>query len=342
MDKRVDLLRVTACFMVVLLHISALNIHEFGPKWWAANLWDSLSRASVPLFFMISGATLLPKSETVSVFLRKRASRILVPLLLWSSFYLWWLQYNGVDTGNWLVAIIGGPTMYHLWYFYAIIGIYMFVPVMRKFYQGSTTGEKLWFLSVWFVVASVFPLAKTMYLGVQGGFLGQCFAPTTAEPLYGTYGFAYFGGYMGYMFLGAFLKERKAKAGPGFAIFLLATAGTMAATYLQSVASGQPCELFYLYFSPLIVAAAAALFYAFHGLSDGAPSPALRYVSDCTLGVYGLHAFMIDPLFMRNGLFEITGISWVDPILASIGVFLACLGVIGLLRWPKPMRYLFG
>lgn len=341
MDRRVDLLRVTACFMVVLLHVSALNIHEFGPKWWAANLWDSLSRACVPLFFMISGATLLPKSETVSVFLRKRAGRILAPLLLWSVFYLWWLQYNGVDTGNWIVAIVSGPTMYHLWYFYAVIGIYMFVPIMRKFYQGSTDGEKIWFLSVWFLVASVYPMAKTLYLGTQCGPFGQCIIPE-AERLYETYGFSYFGGYMGYMFLGAFLKERRARAGVGFAAFLMATAGTATATYLQSVKSGQPCEFFFLYFSPLIVVAAVAIFYTFIGLPTGLSSPALRYVSDCTLGIYGLHAFMIDPIFMRYRMFDITGVSWIDPVIASVGVFVACLTIIGMLRWPKPMRYVLG
>src|SRR5207253_1791806 len=150
MDRRIDGLRVAACFMVVLLHISAANIHEFGPKWWGANLWDSISRACVPLFFMISGATLLRKEEPLSQFMRKRAFRIMLPLLFWSAFYLWWLQYNGVDTGNWLVAILRGPTMFHLWYFYTIIGLYMFVPVIRKFYRHSTTQEKVWFLCVWF------------------------------------------------------------------------------------------------------------------------------------------------------------------------------------------------
>lgn len=341
MDRRFDLLRVTACFMVVLLHVSGANIHEFGPKWWAANVWDSLSRACVPIFFMVSGATLLTKTETVPAFLRKRASRILPPLLLWSVFYLWWLNYNGVDTGNWLVAIASGPTMFHLWYFYAVIGIYMFVPVMRKFYQHSTNGEKVWFLTVWFIVACVYPMAKSMYLGNQCGPFGVCVVPKE-DLLRDTYGFLYFGGYMGYMVLGAFISERQSSARTGAAVFATASCGTMVITYLQSQVAGQPCEFFYWYFSPLVVVAAAALFYTFLGMKSGTPSNALRYVADSTIGIYGLHAFMIDPLFMSNGLMDITGISWIDPVLAAFGVFVACFAVIGILRLPKPMRRLFG
>lgn len=341
MDRRFDLLRVTACFMVVLLHVSGANIHEFGPKWWAANVWDSLSRACVPLFFMVSGATLLTKDEPISTFLRKRASRILAPLLLWSTFYLWWLQYNGVDTGNWLVAILSGPSMFHLWYFYAVIGIYMFVPVMRKFYQHSTSNEKIWFLAVWFIVACLYPMAKSMYLGNQCGPFDVCVVPKE-ELLRDTYGFLYFGGYMGFMVLGAFISERSADVRAGLAVFTAASIGTMVITYIQSVAAGKPCEFFYWYFSPLVAIAAASLFYTFRGLEAGPPSRLLRYVSDCTIGVYGLHVFMIDPLFMRNGLMEVTGVPWVDPVLASIGVFVACLAVIGLLRWPRPMRFLLG
>jgi surface polysaccharide O-acyltransferase-like enzyme len=333
MDRRIDLLRVTACFMVVLLHISGANIHEFGPKWWGANVWDSLSRACVPLFFMISGATLLPKSESLPDFFRKRASRIVLPLLTWSAFYLWWLQRNGVDTGNWVLAILRGPTMFHLWYFYAIIGFYLFMPVMRRFYQGSTSAERIFFLVVCFLVSSAYPTIQSLYLDKDCGYL-------RLGLLADVYYLQYFGGYVGYMFLGAFLHECKSSFKSGIAVYAVATAGTILATYFLSKKIGAPCEFFYLYLSPLVVLAAAGLFMAFMGLRGGPSSKALRIVSDSTLGIYGLHVFMIDPIFMRKGLIEISGSSWLDPVLATVGVFVACLVVIATARLIKPVRYL--
>src|SRR5437870_1550367 len=157
MDRRICVLRVVACFFVILLHVSAENFHAMDEKWWSANFFDSLSRASVPLFLMIGGANLLPKKETLAVFFRKRFVRIIPPLVFWSAFYLWWLQYNGVPVGNWAGAILSGPTMFHLWYFYALIGLYAIVPVLRKFYQHSTRGELTWFIALWFLVASLYP-----------------------------------------------------------------------------------------------------------------------------------------------------------------------------------------
>ncbi|MBY4734000.1 acyltransferase family protein [Cupriavidus pauculus] len=324
--------------MVVLLHISALNIHEFGSKWWAANFWDSLSRACVPLFFMLSGATLLPKAEAISVFLRKRAARILAPLLLWSIFYLWWLDINGVDTGNWLVAIVRGPTMYHLWYFYAVIGLYMFVPVIRKFYQGATDVERLYFLGVWFMVSSVYPAVQAIYgmsIDRQCGYM-------QLGMLADVYHLQSFSGYIGYMILGAYLMERRPNARLGFSVFAGSSILTMFATFALSKWLGTPCEFFFTYFQPLVVVAAASLYWALLGLAPGKSSSALRYVSDCTLGVYGLHAFMIDPVFMRLGLFQVTGVPWVDPLIGAVGVFATCLAIIGLLRWPTPMRHIVG
>ncbi|WP_235502048.1 acyltransferase family protein, partial [Janthinobacterium sp. Ant5-2-1] len=73
------MLRIVACFMVILLHVSAENFHAFGEKWWAANFYDSLTRACVPIFFMISGANLLSKDETLGTFFRKRFLKIIPP-----------------------------------------------------------------------------------------------------------------------------------------------------------------------------------------------------------------------------------------------------------------------
>ena len=54
-----DLLRICAAVMVVLLHIAASNWYSVSPdkaEWVAMNLYDSMARSAVPLFFMLSGA----------------------------------------------------------------------------------------------------------------------------------------------------------------------------------------------------------------------------------------------------------------------------------------------
>lgn len=225
MDRRLSLLRVAACYMVVLLHVSGEAFGNWNAMWSAGNFYDSLSRSCVPLFIMLAGASLLPKQEPLSTFFRKRFVRIIPPLLFWSVFYLWWLQHNGVKTGNWVAAIIDGPTMYHLWYFYALIGLYAVVPVLRRFYQNSSRGEQAWFIIVWFTVASLLPTAHNILLNPH------CEGYISFDRLPTVYHLSYFGGYVGYLMLGAFVADSPQKAGTGWIIFLASSAATMAATY---------------------------------------------------------------------------------------------------------------
>ena len=54
-----DFTRIVACLMVVVLHVSATGVAEFSHDWVYFNAYDSLVRACVPLFLMLSGALLL-------------------------------------------------------------------------------------------------------------------------------------------------------------------------------------------------------------------------------------------------------------------------------------------
>lgn len=332
MDRRISLLRVSACFMVVLLHVSGENFNSFGDKWWAANFFDSLTRACVPIFFMIAGATLLPKNETLGLFFKKRFLRIIPTSLFWSAFYLWWLWHNGVAVGNWAVAILSGPTMFHLWYFYAIIGLYLFVPVLRKFYQHSTRSEQAWFIAVWFLVSSIYPTIYSLSNDPTCGYL-------RLGLLADTYHLSYFGGYIGYLILGAFLAEGKGSVKIGFATFVIASVGTMVGTYLISRHFGAPCAFFYLYQSPLVVLAGGGLFLAFMGMRCDAPSKVVMALSDCSLGIYCVHVFIIGPVFGRAGISATVGNPWITSLTTAIGVFVVSFGVIYFARKVKPFQY---
>ena len=333
MDRRLCLLRVVACFMVIMLHISAELFGTWNDKWWAGNVYDSLARSSVPLFFMIAGATLLRKQEPMRIFFGKRFIRVLPPLLFWSMFYLWWLSYNGVATGNWVMAILSGPTMFHLWYFYALVGLYAFVPVLRKFYQHSSRREQAWFIGLWLTVASIIPTAQNLLFNLHcEGYIGFDRLPST-------YHLSYFGGYIGYLMLGAYVAEGNLGAKAGWAIFATSSLATMGGSYLLSSYFGKPCEFFFVYTSPLVLAAAYGLFTVFIAMKSGPPSRPLSTLADCSLGIYGLHVFVIDPLFRTRGISAVVGNSWVTVPAVALGVFTFSFIVVFLARLAKPLRY---
>ncbi|NTW74985.1 MAG: acyltransferase family protein [Chlorobiaceae bacterium] len=332
MDKRISKLRVLACFMVVLLHVSSGAFLAWNSNWWAGNFYDSLVRACVPLFLMITGATLLPRQEPISVFFRKRIVRVVPPMLFWSLFYLAWSSFNGENTGNWALAIIAGPTMTHLWFFYELIGLYLFIPVLRRFFNGSTRQEQLWFIGVWIVVSSILPMLRNL-LSLQYSWAGYF------DNFLDNFNVSFFAGLVGYLILGAYAAQGNVSTKAGWALFAAASCCTMTCTWLVSRWLGKPSELFFDYLSPFVIAAAYGLFIAFMDTKAGTPSRLVTAISDCTLGIYGLHVFVIDPLFGRNGLSIANGNPWLTVPLVSLGVFLATFGIVYLLRLVRPLRY---
>lgn len=63
-----DVVRVIACFAVIMIHSSAPYVIEnFGSlNFWIGNIFDGLARIGVPLFVMVSGALMLDKKYNFS------------------------------------------------------------------------------------------------------------------------------------------------------------------------------------------------------------------------------------------------------------------------------------
>lgn len=93
-----DVLNVLACFGVVAMHVNGLT-HSFrySLRWVQALSVDCLFYWAVPVFFMLSGATLLGYRSRYSTrdFLKKRFLRTFVPFLSWSLITYTWLRATG-------------------------------------------------------------------------------------------------------------------------------------------------------------------------------------------------------------------------------------------------------
>jgi surface polysaccharide O-acyltransferase-like enzyme len=141
----INKLRVFATLMVIMLHVSAPVRDQLenmnALNWFIGSLFDGFSRAGVPLFLMISGALLLNKKESLKDFYVKRLLRILIPFLFWGLFYgFYWTKSVGkeLNVTETLLSVFKGPTSYHLWYLYTIIGIYLVSPFLRILIENIT------------------------------------------------------------------------------------------------------------------------------------------------------------------------------------------------------------
>ncbi|WP_268606732.1 acyltransferase family protein, partial [Escherichia coli] len=88
---------------------------------------NSLSRVSVPLFFMISGYLFFGEKSAG----RRHFTRIICCILFYSAIALIYIAAF-TKIGFWpsLRGILQKPVFYHLWFFYAIAVIYLLSPLI--------------------------------------------------------------------------------------------------------------------------------------------------------------------------------------------------------------------
>lgn len=142
-NHSVDTLRTLATVMVVLLHVASNYVTEalasgtLDATFWLPNVIDSFCRASVPLFVLVSGRFLIGQQINIGDFYRKRARRLLYPLVGWSLFYSLFVlagqfQLTGTfDLGQIGSSFIQGRPYYHLWFLFLLVGLYLFTPFVH-------------------------------------------------------------------------------------------------------------------------------------------------------------------------------------------------------------------
>lgn len=226
----VDLLRIIACFLVVLAHACDPFVAKFDDnpsEFLTGALFGSLVRPCVPLFVMISGVLLLPVRTDMGAFYSRRAKRILIPLIFWSMMLpiLYYLYINFCISGTANPAIVMEnytlkatlTKMYTfvfnfnydttpLWYLYMLIGLYLFLPIISAWLTQASQKDIKRFLYIW-VVSTIVPYIQMAapslgYTGNYGsmGLFGVC--------LWNAFGiFYYFSGFLGFAVFAYYLKR---------------------------------------------------------------------------------------------------------------------------------------
>jgi surface polysaccharide O-acyltransferase-like enzyme len=172
-----DYLRVIALVAVISGHIAADFYRMYGQvslaDWWLTNMINASLRFAVPIYVMASGALLLGRPYSTEEFYKKRAMRLIPPLIFWNLVYLGIHVYNGMDTQTLLwtlkaLIVVNGYVAPHLWYLSMFACLMLFVPFINKFIRGEKpTGSDLGiFLGItfpFFVLNSIASVAFNVY-----------------------------------------------------------------------------------------------------------------------------------------------------------------------------------
>lgn len=135
----IDILNVVSCLAVVFLHTNEMFwAFSYEPYWISANIIECVFYYAVPVFFMITGTTLIDyrKKYNTKEFFCKRISKTIIPFLIWSIiavFYYKIMKKTNLTTDS-LNAILDGiiNTKYVpiYWYFISLIPVYLSIPVL--------------------------------------------------------------------------------------------------------------------------------------------------------------------------------------------------------------------
>ena len=321
-----DFLRVAAAFAVVWVHVSTgvvfFNPTLDNPQWWVGDFADAFGRWCVPIFIMLSGALLLPKSRKLSPreFLVSYMPRILWPAFFWSTFYLLF-SYSvaqNIDEIGFFLALMGGKPFFHLWYFYLAIALYALTPVLQKFY------DQLSWRKLVIVAAFCFGLSTVASAPELGGGLFVAFTATA---------------YLSYFLLGAALAERPPlnSIQQFYAVSIAALCGVIiagCAAALMPHYGSAGWEFMFSYANIFVAVMGVCIFWA--GISIKA-YPHFSKLGPYTLGIYGIHPLWV----MALGNFGISGFSFGPLIgipLTAVLVFLLSLASVFILAQIKFLR----
>ena len=235
-----DYIRVIACFLVLMVHASE-QYYERGQGLVANNddrlwmgVWDGISRVSVPLFMIVSAYLLVPLQEKTSwtEFFKRRAKRILPPMFIFMTLYcilppLWGATTWTEGWHNLLFMPLNFPEIaVHYWFFYVLIGMYLFIPIVSPWLRQATAKQELFFLSIW-LLSTCLPYINRFGYEV----FGQCW--------WNRYDMLYnFSGYLGYLVMAHYIRKHLSwndgrRRIVGFICLIMGAIATVLSWYLQ-------------------------------------------------------------------------------------------------------------
>lgn len=297
------MLRALAIIGVVVLHISGQIVSSYSSSglynWLIGNFINSLTRWCVPIFIMISGALILNSDNqpTINIFLRKKITRVLLPLITWSIIYSIWsfrkeiVSCESISILNIIMNFFEGRVYFHLWFSYMIIGLYFITPILWAYIKGSTKENQIYFIVIWLVATSLYSFIYNIF-GLSIGFKIE-----------------YLNGFIGYYFLGFFCHTyafNKINTKLLCFIVFCTILFTFFSTSIFTINNNQYCDYFHSSSSPNIVILSIVFFIYIKKINYQTLyfkrmflKKIIKEISRLSYGIYLSHALIYHMLMLK-------------------------------------------
>ena len=311
-NYNIEILRVMSCLMVIVIHVANYFCRAYPdistPEYIYAMTFNAASRVSVPCFFMISGALLLGREETLRT-CWKRAAHMFAVLTIWNViYYLFNTYYTHQECS--FRALLSVPAEAHLWYLYVLVPLYLMLPFLQSMVRGMNAEMEHGLAAlggIWMVLLYLASFAGVRFyydLPILGG-----------------------NSYLYYFYMGYYLKKNLSKiqvsAGRLAAVFVLDLALIVGASAVASSFSQSHVDDFLKYGNPLMILNSAAVYVGVMKLGGGSvclsqrQKNVLELWAGCSFGIYLFHIILLD-IYKIHTAADAFSIYWILPVLSSV------------------------
>lgn len=289
-----DVLNILACISVVFLHCNGI-VHTYSTMraWRTSLIVEVLCYWAVPVFLMLSGATLMKYREKydTKTFFKKRVLKVCIPFIFWALFMIIWRNAIGeLKIEKWSIAeilnIIFTNKEQSIYYFmFIIIGVYLTLPIL------SVLSEKKYRKILWYLVIVMF-ITKSI-LPVTLEFFGIT---------YNNYLSILFDGYIIFVVLGYLLSTMELKKKQRCIIYILGILSCIfryCVTYFLSTKDQKINKLLFGYTQFHSVFLATAVFVFIKNINWNKIIKKEKFknilakVSGCSFGIYLIHKIVM-------------------------------------------------
>ena len=331
-----DTLRALATLGVIIIHVSTPTVKMIYGKnmeyWWIGNFIDSSVRFAVPLFLMLSGATMLAKEYKLGEFYKKRITRVFFPFIFWMITYLIyrWIILTPIHQPTTFSTMLHwGTDLFlkegiskHFWYIYMILFIYLFIPFIGIGLRKLNNSTILYILAGWLILTFI---CKSVPLNLY------CWSEEYWSKLLG-----YFL-YTGFLILGYYLSKLVIKIHKirwySFIVFILSILISAFSTFIFSEGAHKLDLRVYSYLTvnSIIQAIAIFLWMKDSNIRNKYILMLQRAISNYSYGIYLVHILVIG-IFFNNGIFWTMAYPLISLPLVSLMTLVTSFIIIYILR----------
>ena len=326
-----DILNIIAIIAVIAMHCNSIVHGKTNSTAWTTSLViECICYFAVPLFCMLSGATLMNYREKydTKTFFKKRLLKVAIPFIFWAIImFVWkihigWINIQSINTPiKFINAFFANKEEATYYFMFIILGLYLTMPLL------SLLAKKEYTKQLWFVVLLYF-IFNAFLPNILGLFKIQLNTNLTVQ----------LGGYVIFIILGYLLSTQNINKKYRILIYIGAVIGLIyrfVTTFYLSKQAGSVVKTTWGYTSWHAILLTAAVFLIIKNLNfekiitNSTVRNFITKMSGCSFGIYLIHKIV---MYYEQKILSIDVYSWQWRTIGIFSTYIICLAIVSIIK----------